>query len=73
MNIRKWSVLIFMFYNFINCVDQNIIRIDKDILNGWDIRESIRIDIMDTVNYPSNIYFHVRNNNDYPFSNIFLL
>ena len=73
MNKIKWIISILIFCNLANCVENNSIRIDKDILNGWDIEESMKFEIKDTVDFPSNIYFYIRNNNEYPFSNIFLI
>ena len=73
MNKIKWVISILIFCNLVSCVENNSIRIDKDILNGWDIEESMKFEIKDTIDFPSNIFFHIRNNNDYPFSNIFLI
>ncbi len=73
MNKIKSVISILIFCSFVSCVENNSIRIDKDILNGWDIEESMKFEIKDTIEFPSNIYFHIRNNNDYPFSNIFLI
>ena len=73
MNTIKWVTLILIFSKLMGCIDSNAIRIDKDILNGWDIENSIKFEINDTIDFPSNIFFHVRNNDEYPFSNIFLI
>lgn len=73
MNTMKWSILILIFCNFTSCGDSKSIRIDKEILNGWNLEESIKLEINDTIDFSSNIFFHIRNNNDYPFSNIFLI
>ena len=73
MNKIKSVISILIFCKFISCVENNSIRIDKDILNGWDIEESMKFEIKDTIDFPTNIFFHIRNNNDYPFSNIFLI
>ena len=73
MNIIKWVTLILIFSKLMGCIDSNAIRIDKDILNGWDIENSIKFEINDTIDFSSNIFFHVRNNDEYPFSNIFLI
>ena len=73
MNKIMWVIPLLIFCNLISCVENNSIRIDKDILNGWDIEESMKFEIKDTIEFPSNIFFHIRNNNDYPFSNIFLI
>ena len=73
MNKIMWVISILMFCNLTKCVEYNSIRIDKDILNGWDIDESMKFEIKDTIDFTSNIYFYIRNNNDYPFSNIFLI
>ena len=66
-------MLTLLFINMTSCVENNSIRIDKDILNGWGLEESIAIEIKDTIDFPSDIFFYIRNNNDYPFSNIFLI
>ena len=34
---KKWIFSILIFYNFISCDDNDLIRVDKDILNGWDM------------------------------------
>ena len=73
MNTIKWVTLILIFSKLMGCIDSNAIRIDKDILNGWDIENSIKFEINDTIDFSSNIFFHVRNNDEYPFSNIFLI
>ena len=73
MNKIKLVILSLIFCNSISCIENNSIRIDKDILNGWDIEESVKFEIKDTIDFPSNIFFYIRNNNDYPFSNIFLI
>ena len=73
MNKIKLVISSLIFCNLISCIENNSIRIDKDILNGWDIEESMKFEIKDTIDFPSNIFFHIRNNNDYPFSNIFLI
>ena len=73
MNAMKCAISILIFYLSSSCGDSNVIRIDKEILNGWDIEESIKFEIGDTIDFSSNIFFYLRNNNDYPFSNIFLI
>lgn len=73
MNKIKLVISSLIFCSLISCIENNSIRIDKDILNGWDIEESIKFEIKDTIDFPSNIFFYIRNNNDYPFSNIFLI
>ena len=73
MNTIKWVTLILIFSKLMGCIDSNAIRIDKDILNGWDIENSIKFEINDTIDFSSNIFFHVRNYDEYRFSNIFLI
>ena len=73
MNTVKCAISILIFYLSSSCGDSNAIRIDKEILNGWDLEESIKFEISDTIDFSSNIFFYLRNNNDYPFSNIFLI
>ncbi len=73
MKILKFLISNLIFWNLLSCVDSKAIRIDKEILNGWDLEEPIKFEIIDTIDFISNISFYVRNNNDYPFSNIFLI
>ena len=73
MNTMKWVMSILIFCILTSCVDSNVIRFDKEILNGWDLEESIKFEISDTIDFSSNVFFYLRNNNDYPFSNIFLI
>tara|TARA_B100000963_G_C22543568_1_gene633358 strand:+ start:112 stop:600 length:489 start_codon:yes stop_codon:yes gene_type:complete len=73
MKILKCLISNLIFWNLLSCVDSKTIRIDKEILNGWDLEEPIKFEIIDTIDFSSNISFYVRNNNDYPFSNIFLI
>ena len=62
MNKIKLVISSLIFCNLISCIENNSIRIDKDILNGWDIEESIKFEIKDTIDFPSNISFYIRNN-----------
>ena len=73
MSIMKWVIPVLISSILTSCIGSNVIRFDKEILNGWDLEESIKFEISDTINFSSNISFHVRNDNDYPFSNIFLI
>ena len=73
MNTMKWIISILTFCFLLSCFDRNTVRIDKEILNGWNLEEPIKFEITDTIDFSSNIFFYVRNNNDYPFSNIFLI
>ena len=70
---KNLVMLTLLFINMTSCVENNSIRIDHDILNGWGLEESITFEINDTIDFPSDIFFYIRNNNDYPFSNIFLI
>lgn len=70
---KNLVMLTLLFINMTSCVENNSIRIDHDILNGWGLEESITFEIKDTIDFPSDIFFYIRNNNDYPFSNIFLI
>ena len=73
MKTVKCAISILIFYLSMSCGDSNTMRIDKEILNDWDLEESIKFEISDTIDFSSNIFFYLRNNNDYPFSNIFLI
>ena len=73
MNIIHLTVLILTISISLSCSNSNSLRIDKDIINGWDIQEPIKFEINDSIDFYSNIFFYIRNNNDYLFSNIFLI
>ena len=73
MNKFQHYIWIQILFNFFSCTDQIGLRIDKEILNGWDLEEPIKFEISDTIDSSSNIFFYIRNNNEYPFSNIFLI
>ena len=45
MNTMKWVMSILIFCILTSCVDSNVIRFDKEILNGWDLDESIKFEI----------------------------
>ncbi|UZO82036.1 gliding motility lipoprotein GldH [Aquimarina sp. ERC-38] len=46
----------------------------QSITGGWDKRDTISFQLadMDTVPY-YNLYFNIRNNDDYPYSNLFII
>jgi len=59
---------------FINCFSKTAYREYKTINKKWSSATSINFSI-DSVSLdaPSNLYILLRNNNEYPFSNIFLI
>ena len=57
MNTMKCAISILIFYLTSSCGDSKAIRIDKEILNGWDLEESIKFEISDTIDFSSNIFF----------------
>lgn len=44
-----------------------------DYPNGWPKENPAEFDFQLPDDQPRNVYLHLRNNNDYPFSNIFLI
>jgi gliding motility-associated lipoprotein GldH len=46
----------------------------KNFKNGWDKSKKLEFNIInDNINTPKDIFFVLRHNQDYPFSNIFLI
>ena len=51
MNTMKWIISILTFCFLLSCVDRNTVRIDKEILNGWNLEEPIKFEITDTIDF----------------------
>jgi gliding motility-associated lipoprotein GldH len=70
------SSLIFLFmlaFILSACGDTIFFRQDKILANGWPSNDKINFNIGDTIISKSNVYIHLRNNYEYPFSNVFLI
>ncbi len=67
---KKWSVL-FVLFLLANCMDSSGYVQIKNLNGNWGKKAEQKFDfkIKDAQN-PKNIIFVVRNNNDYPYSNI---
>ena len=56
-----------------SCTSEALFRADQNTTNGWGLNETISFQVEEPLAEPSNFYLHLRNNHDYPFSNIFLV
>ncbi|MBS9774845.1 MAG: gliding motility lipoprotein GldH [Tenacibaculum sp.] len=73
ININK--IIFFVLITFVSCDSKRIFDEYKDISNGsWSKDEIIlfQFDINDTI-AKRNLLINLRNNNEYPFSNLFLI
>lgn len=69
-----FSGLILLLLSFASCDDKRLYEENKDVKEGgWDIGDRLTFDfeVPDTVT-KYNFYFNIRNNDDYPYSNIYV-
>lgn len=55
-----------------NCGPHPQFRADQNTPNGWGLGDTLRFTIDQPIASPATLYLHLRNDNSYPFSNIFL-
>ncbi len=55
------------------CGNNSLYREDQNTPNGWPLDQSIVFDIQEETAAPSDFFIHLRNDQTYPFSNIFLV
>lgn len=55
-----------------SCSPQTQYRADHNTPNGWALGDTLRFTIEAPIAAPAAIYIHLRNDNSYPFANIFL-
>ena len=55
------------------CSDNSSFRKDQNTPNGWDLNQPIVFNIQESLDTPADLYIHLRNDQSYPFSNIFLV
>jgi len=65
------GLMAFLFFS--SCGSDALFRQDQDTPNGWNLKDTLRFSLDKTIESPSDIYIHLRNNQEYPFSNIFLV
>ena len=66
-----FGLTIFLFLS--SCESDALFRQDQDTPKGWGLKDTLRFRLDKSISTPSDIYIHLRNNQDYPFSNIFLV
>jgi gliding motility-associated lipoprotein GldH len=72
--INKYIVLVFCSLALISCDNNRVFDSYKSVGNGWH-RDSLVVfeyEVQDTVK-PYDLFLTLRANNDYPFSNIFVI
>lgn len=56
------------------CGGENALyREDQNTPNGWKLEQPIVFNVQENLSTPIDIYLHIRNDQAYPFSNIFLV
>lgn len=66
-----YAIAGFLIYQ--SCGSSPLFRKDVDTPNGWEIDREISFTLKDSIPFKSNIYLHLRNDNAYPFANIFVI
>ena len=56
-----------------SCSSEALFRADQNTPNGWRLDDTVSFQVNQPLGESSNFYLHLRNNQDYPFSNIFLV
>ncbi|MFA7445039.1 MAG: gliding motility lipoprotein GldH [Flavobacteriaceae bacterium] len=72
--INSYIVLVFCGFILISCDENRVFDSYKSVSNGWhrDSTAVFEYEVQDTIT-PYNLFLNIRANNDYPFSNIFLI
>ncbi len=72
--ISKYGVLLLLSIVLFSCDDTRVFDQYHKLDGTWAKNDSIRFNFeqKDTIN-PYNLFLNVRNNNDYPFSNLFVI
>lgn len=68
--------LLFGFLSFVflsSCGSDALFRQDQETPNGWALKDTLRFSLDKSIDTPSDIFIHLRNNQEYPFANIFLV
>ena len=68
---RRVPFIIFLF--LLSCNEQSIYRADINTTNGWGLTEKTSFKIEDTLTQAADLYIYLRNDQDYPYANIFLI
>lgn len=74
MNLKLKILLVFVVITLFSCDDNRVFDEYKSIDNGWnkDSIVSFEFDVKN-VSQKHNLYVNIRNNNDYKYSNLFLI
>lgn len=67
------ALLIFILINFCSCSSDIFYSDFKDFSDGWELSEPVTFELNKTPNSNGNIFINIRNDNNYPFSNIYLI
>lgn len=72
--MHKWIALIFVFIITFSCDTKNEAGEMKSIVGGWNINEEVQFTLpkLDSLK-KYDMFLHLRNTNDYPYNNIFLI
>ncbi len=70
--MHKVSILIFLIL-ITSCDSTAFFREYNSFSKGWSSSEAVSFSISQIPKTPLNIYVQIRNDNDYPYSNLFLI
>lgn len=70
--MRKAALLVALIV-LVSCNSSTHFVSYESIPNGWSQSDKISFTVTETPLVPSNIFIHVRNTNDYSYSNLFLI
>lgn len=66
-------IFFFVFLFLLSCSEQPLYRADVNTPNGWSLTETTSFKIEDTLAQAADLYIYLRNDQDYPYANIFLI
>ena len=72
--MNKYRVFLgLLLWGLNSCTSDVLYREDQNTPNGWDLNQPLQFHLDYPLSDPTHLYLHLRNNQDYPFSNIFLV
>ena len=70
-NRNLYLLLFTIIFQF--CADNSVYKSYKDFENGWKLNDTVFFKFRTSVDKKCDIQFHIRNDNDYQYSNLFLI
>ncbi|MGB2086557.1 MAG: gliding motility lipoprotein GldH [Flavobacteriaceae bacterium] len=73
MSKQYFFIGLFIIGFFVQCGETPVYRQDQNLLSGWELNNTLRFTLPENGNAPMDVYVHLRNDQNYPFANIFLI